>query len=351
MEKYKYKQLGRTGIKVFPLGFGGHPIQKLSEEKAVKVVKNAIQKGINFIDTSPTYADSQKKVGIALNDIDRKIYLASQTGADDKKGALNDVKNSLKLLGVNKIDIFQLHAITTQERYNKRLGPGGALEGLIKAREEGLIDYIGITSHKNDGDLLVKAIRTNKFDTVMFLHNFMEYDCERQLLQVARELDIGMIALQPMAGGRLDDASVALKYILKQDDVVPICGMMSTEEVEENIKIAMGSWEYTANELERKKKIEAEVDRYFCRRCDRCLPCPQGIPISVSLRAESFIKRIIPRNLQKGGNYHNAFQIAKACNECGVCLDRCPNNLDIPNLIKKNIKIMDSYLKSLDSKL
>lgn len=350
MAEQKFKQLGRTGIKVFPLGFGGHPIQRLSEENAVKVLKSAFEQGINYIDTSRSYPTSEQKVGIALKGINKKIYISSQTGADTKEGALADIDTSLKLLGVEKIDIYQLHAVNTRERYEKKIAPGGALEGLKQAQAEGKIDYIGITAHNNNGDLLVEALKTNQFDTVMFLYNFMEYDCERELIKVARDLEVGMIAMKPLAGARLSDAAVALKYVLRQEGVVPICGMDSLEYVAENIKIAKGSWEYTEDELKRKSEIEKEVDRHFCRRCEKCQPCPQGIPISVAIRAESFIKRIIPKNLMSGGSYYNNFQKARECTECGICVKRCPYHLDIPKLIKENTKLMNDYLESLGEK-
>ncbi|MFW5992445.1 MAG: aldo/keto reductase [Halanaerobiaceae bacterium] len=337
----KCTKLGRTGLEVFPLAFGGIPIQRLTEKQAVEVVKRSVELGVNLIDTARAYSESEEKIGKALPEIEKRVFLATKTPATDRQGALKDVDKSLKMLGVDKIDIYQLHGVNDDENYKKVMEEGGALEGLKQARAEGKIDYIGITGHSNE--ILLKALKTDEFATVQFCYNFIENDCEKELIPYARENNIGMIGMKPLAGGRFRNASVALKYVLSQEGVVPDPGIETIEEIEENVEIAAGDLELTDEEKETMKEIREELGTVFCRRCEYCQPCPQEIPISLLLRAESFINRM-PLDSLKSGFIADAFSRADECTECGVCMERCPYDLPIPDLIKENKKIMDEYL-------
>lgn len=341
MNQLKLRKLGRTGLKVFPLGFGGIPIQRITEAEAVKVIQRAAELGINFIDTARKYGDSEEKIGEALKGIDKKIYLATKTPADSKEEALQDINISLDKLGVEKIDLYQLHMVSDRETLKKRIGPDGALSGLKQAQKEGKIEHIGVTGHSDE--VLIEALKTGEFSTVMFCYNFIENECEKGLIEYAKTNNIGLIAMKPLGGGRLDNASVALKYVLQQDGVVPIPGIESRAELEENVEIARGSWELTENEENIKQELKNKLGKVFCRRCDYCQPCPQEISISTVLRAESFINRMTMESLKKGGIY-DKFQQAKECVECKKCVERCPYNLPIPELIKENVKIMDDYI-------
>lgn len=345
MSEVKFRKLGRTGIEVFPLGFGGIPIQRLNETEAVKVVKKVIEKGINFIDTARAYSDSEEKIGKALQDIDEKIYLATKTPAEDKEGALQDVDLSLEKLGVKKIDIYQLHGVNDEDNLEKVMQEDGALAGLKQAQKQGKIEYIGITGHNND--VLLEALKTDEFATVQFCYNFIENECEESLIDYCLEHNIGMIGMKPLGGGRLREASVALKYVLKQKGVVPDPGMETVEEVEENIEIARSDWELTKEEKEIMGQLKDELGTQFCRRCDYCQPCPEDIPISSVLRAESFINRMPAEQVKDPeGWIYSAFEKAENCTECRQCVERCPYDLPIPELIRENREIMEEFYQN-----
>lgn len=339
----KKRKLGSTDIEVFPLGFGGIPIQRLSREKAANVVQTVITEGINFIDTARAYSDSEEKIGAALTKTDKKVYLATKTPADDKQGALEDVNTSLEKLGVDKIDIYQLHGVNTEETLKRRMKPDGALAGLKQARDEGKIDHIGVTGHSIE--VLLEALKTGEFATVMFCYNFIENECEQELIDYCLTNNIGMLAMKPLAGGRLHQASVALKYVLDQEGVVPIPGMETVAEIKENIEIARGNWDLTQAEEKIKDELIDELGTVFCRRCDYCQPCPEDIAISAVLRAESFINRM-PADSIKNGGIAETFSQAENCTECRQCVERCPYDLPIPELIKENIEIMKDFVSS-----
>jgi len=337
----KYRRLGRTNIEVFPIGFGGIPIQRVKEEEAVKVIKRAIELGINFIDTARGYRDSEIKIGKALKGCDKRIYLSSKSSNRTRDGIYEDVKISLKNLGVDKIDIYHLHGVNDRDSFNKVFSPEGAYYGLLKAKDEGLIDFIAVSSHSTD--LLEELIATDKFDVVQLCYNFIETKVEEKIFPMALERDIGIIAMKPMGGGVFTNSRLALKFVLQKEFVVPDPGMESIEEVEENVKVAMELSPLTEEEWKEIERMREEMGSAFCRRCDYCQPCPQGIPISVIIRADTFIKRL-PREGISSGWFYDAYLKAQNCTKCGSCLPRCPYKLPIPDMIEKQVQLVREYL-------
>lgn len=337
----RMKRLGRTNIEVFPIAFGGIPIQRVSEEEAIKVIKRAIELGINFIDTARAYSDSEVKIGKALKEIDKKIYLSSKSFGRTKDDIYADVKVSLKNLGVKKIDIYHMHGVNDRETLKKVLSPDGAYYGLLKAKEEGLIDFIAASTHNID--IAVELINTNKFDVIQVCYNFIETEAEERVFPLAKEKDIGIIAMKPMGGGVVPNPTLSLKFVLQNDYIVPDPGMESIQEVEENIKLLHEYSPLTEEELKEIQRIRKEMGQTFCRRCDYCQPCPQGIPISTIIRADSFIKRF-PKEYLKEKWFYEPYLKAQTCTKCGVCATRCPYQLPIPDLIEKNVKLLKEYL-------
>jgi len=337
----RLRRLGRTNIEVFPIAFGGIPIQRVNEETAVKIVKRAIELGINLIDTARGYTDSEIKIGKALKDVDKKIYISSKSANRTKDGIYEDVKISLKNLGVEKIDIYHIHGVNDWETFKKIFEPNGAYHGLLKAKEEGLIDFIAVSSHSND--ILAELIKTDKFDVIQVSYNFIETEPEEKIFPIALEKDIGIIAMKPMAGGVLPNPRLSLKFVLQKEFLIPDPGIESIEELEEDIEIALNLTPLTNEEWEEIERTRKEMGSTFCRKCDYCQPCPQGIPISTIIRSESFLKRL-PDSTIRHGWFYDAYLKAQNCTKCGICTTRCPYKLAIPDLIEKNVALIKEYL-------
>lgn len=335
------KRLGKTNIESFPIAFGGIPIQRVNEEEAVKVIRRAIDLGINFIDTARAYSDSEIKIGKALRGIGKKVYLSSKSFERTKDGIYADIKVSLKNLGVDKIDVYHIHGINDRETLTKVLSPDGAYYGLLKAKEEGLIDFIAASTH--NVDIARDLILTEKFDVLQVCYNFIEREIEEKVLPLAREKDIGIIAMKPMGGGVVPNPTLSLKFVLQNDFVLPDPGMESLKEVEENVKLAIEKPPLTEEDLREIERIKEEMGKSFCRRCDYCQPCPQGIAISTIIRANSFIKRFPKENLREKW-FYDVYLKAQTCTRCGTCLSRCPYNLPIPDLIEENVSLLKEYL-------
>ncbi|MHC5058228.1 MAG: aldo/keto reductase [Planctomycetota bacterium] len=142
--------LGRTGLEVSAVGFGGIPIQRVSEAKAAEVIHRALDLGVTFIDTAAGYSDSQRKIGAALEGRSEGIILASKSGAAKKDAIIADIERACAEMRVEHIHIYQLHGVSSPAKRDAVLGPGGALEGMLEARERGLIGHVGFTSHSLD---------------------------------------------------------------------------------------------------------------------------------------------------------------------------------------------------------
>jgi uncharacterized protein len=328
----QYRILGSTELKVSAIGFGGIPVQRISVEEAKKVILKAEESGINFIDSARGYTVSEEFIGEALDGRRNKWIIATKSMARDKASMARDIEISLKNFKTDYIDLYQFHNIRTESDLNKVLSEGGAYAALLEAKEMGKIRFIGITSHS--ADLLKIAIETGKFETIMYPYNIVENQGE-DLFRRAAELNIGVIAMKPMAGGAIEEGTLALKYILQNGAITTaIPGMADVKEIEENTKAVEQLNAFTIEEKGRISKIIEGLGKEFCRRCGYCGPCPQKIDIPTMFVLNGYKERY---NLAHWGaeRYFSMQARAKDCIECGACEKRCPYDLPIRNMLKK----------------
>ena len=190
MEKVR---LGKTNLIVTKLGWGGIPIQRAGEREAVSVIRAVIEMGVDLLDTARAYTNSEHRIGLALQRTDRPVILSSKSLVRTAK-IYNEVHESLKQMKVKKVNIYHLHGVSDFEDYEKVMAPGGAYEGLIRARDEGLVDHIGITSHNLN--VLERAIGDGYFDVIMACYSFLEPDAAQKVFPLAKEKDIGDVGYE-----------------------------------------------------------------------------------------------------------------------------------------------------------
>src|SRR4030043_212387 len=231
MEKVR---LGKTNLIVTKLGWGGIPIQRVGEREAVSVIRAAIEMGVDLLDTARAYTNSEHRIGLALQKRDRPVILSSKSLVKTAK-IYNDVHESLKQMKVKKVDIYHLHSVSTFEDYERVLAPGGAYEGLKRARDEGLIDHIGIPSHNLT--VLERAIEDGHFEVVMACYGFFEPDAAKKVFPLAKEKDVGVLAMKPFSGGGIEEAGPALSVVLSTANIVPIPGVETLEKARHNWKL------------------------------------------------------------------------------------------------------------------
>jgi len=335
MEKVR---LGRTNLIVEKLGWGGIPIQRVGEREAVSVIQAVIEMGVDLLDTARAYTNSEHRVGLALQRTDRPVILSSKSPIKTAK-IYNDVQESLNQMRVRKVNIYHLHNVSSFEDYEKVLAPGGAYEGLKRARDEGLIDHIGITSHSLN--VLERAIEDGHFEAIMACYSFLEPEAAKKVFPLAKEKDVGVLAMKPYSGGVIEEAGPALRFSLSTPNIVPIPGSETLERARENWKIFTEGYSLTEKDIERIEVLKKEFERQFCRRCDYCQPCTEKINIQFVVGLKSVIKRFGP-HAQEIGWMKDLIEKARNCSECGECLPRCPYQLPIPDLIKENLAWFDS---------
>ena len=330
--------LGKTGLETYRLGFGGIPIQRVSEEEAVETVRYAIETGCDFIDTSRAYTTSERRIGLALKQAGKRVILASKSHAKTADKARADLETSLAELDVDHIDLYQCHFVSNEADYKTVTSPGGALEAYRKAQEEGLVGHVGITSHSLD--VLDRSLDDGLFDTIMVCFSFLEPRARGRLIPRALERSIGVIAMKPFSGGVIDDPRLALNYALAEPGVLVIAGVEHPALFDANWAVFREAAPLTNEDKLRIAEMQRTYDKVFCRRCDYCQPCSEGIPIQTILGMRSMVRRM-GKELVLTGMFKDGVAKARNCTECGDCMTRCPYQLPIPDLIKENLRWLD----------
>jgi predicted aldo/keto reductase-like oxidoreductase len=338
MEKTR---LGRTNLLVTRLGWGGIPIQRVGEEEGVAVIRALVEMGVDLLDTARGYTNSERRIGLALQKVDRPVILSTKSQVRTEK-IYEDVQTSLKEMQVKKISIYHLHAVNNFQDYEMVMGTGMAYQGLKKAQEEGLIDYIGLTSHNLK--LLEKVVEDGYFDVIMACYSFLEPDAAEKVFPKAKANNIGILAMKPFSGGVIGDAGPALRFVLSTPGIVPIPGSENREKARENWKIFTKSHALTEKDKEYIELLRKEMNQQFCRRCDYCQPCSEKISIQHILGLKTIVKRFGPM-AQELDWVSSLVEKARNCSECGDCLPRCPYELPIPKLIRENLAWYDRWLE------
>jgi predicted aldo/keto reductase-like oxidoreductase len=327
------RRLGKTNLQPTVIGFGGIPIQLASHEEAVATVRRAYELGVNFFDTARGYTTSEERIGEALEH--RDCIIATKSGAREAEAIYEDVKQSLGKLRRAQIDLYQFHGINDDEQLERVLAPGGALEGLRRARDEGKIAHIGITGHRRE--TLMKALAdAHELETVQVPFNVVEDEALDSLLPLCAERDVGAIAMKPVGGGNFTYAPLAVKWCINQPISVAIPGIANVQEAEEDAAVGLGGIELTAEDRAELSRMKQELDQRTCRRCRYCEPCPNGVQIGMLLHGRTIIRRMgVARFLDFGAK--QVVASAAQCTECGECLPKCPYQLPIPELIREAV--------------
>lgn len=331
----EYRILGKTGLKISRMGFGGIPIQKRNPEQTRQLLHYLMEQGVNYIDTARGYTVSEEYLGYALEGIRDKFVLATKSMARTKELMEKDIAVSLNNLRTDYIDLYQVHNPSAKD-LETVMAPGGALEALREAQKAGKIGHIGVTLHS--ADLFTKALELDWVETVMFPYNFVETQGEEQISKCA-EKNIGFICMKPLAGGALEDVKTALRFIIQNPAVsVVIPGMATIDEAEQNLQYTADTSPLTQEELDTIENVRKTLGNSFCRRCGYCLPCTAGINIPGVFLFAGYYNRYDLKDWAVE-RYNSLPHKASACVGCGVCETRCPYQLPIRNMISQAAQI------------
>ena len=330
-------RLGRTNIVVSKNGFGALPIQRVSEEEAVRILRKAYDGGINYFDTARFYTDSEKKLGLALADVRENIIISTKTMQTSVEGFWRELEESLTLLKTDYIDIYQFH----NPAFCPKPGDGtGLYEAMLEAKRLGKIRHIGITNHRLA--VAEEAVRSGLYDTLQFPFSYLASEKEEALVKLCEEMDVGFICMKALAGGLISRSDAAYAY-LADYPVAPIWGIQRESELDEFLAYNEDPPTMTEEIAALIESDKRELMGEFCRGCGYCMPCPVGIQINNCARMSLMIRRA-PVAAQLSEASRAMMKKIEDCVNCGKCKSMCPYGLDTPNLLKRNYEDYKTFL-------
>ena len=322
--------LGSTGITVPQNAFGALPIQRVSTEMAVKLLRRAYEGGMRFFDTARAYSDSEVKVGEAFDGMREKVFIATKTGAKTPEEVRSQLETSLKNLRTDYIDIYQFHC--ADQCY--RPGDGtGMYECMEELKKEGKIRHIGITAHKLY--IAEEAIESGLYETLQYPFSYLSSEKELALVEKCKEADMGFIAMKGLAGGLINRSEAAMAFMTQFDNVLPIWGIQKEKELEEWLAFMEETPAMTEELRTYIEKEQKELTGEFCRGCGYCMPCPAGIMINQCARMSLMLRRA-PSKAWLTPQMQAEMKKIEGCLHCNQCMSKCPYELNTPELLQKN---------------
>lgn len=330
----KKVSLGSTGIITPQNAFGALPVQRASYDEAVKILRRAYEGGMTFFDTARAYSNSEEKIGLAFGsmwpEMRDKIYIATKTMATTPEGFRQQLDESLSLLKTDYIDIYQFHCVN--ECY--RPGDGtGMYECMLEAKDQGKIRHIGVTAHKIE--IAFECVNSGLYETIQYPFSYLASDREKELVKLAKEKNVGFIAMKGLAGGLINNSKAAMAFISQFDNVVPIWGIQKMSELDEWLDYMDNPPAFSEDMQAFIKKEQAELMGEFCRGCGYCMPCPKGIMINQCARMSLMLRRAPSKNWLNEQMQQEMNKI-NDCINCGSCMSKCPYELNTPELLRKN---------------
>ena len=318
--------LGKTGICVNKNGFGALPIQRISDEEAVLLLRKACDNGITFFDTARAYTDSEHKLGLAFHDRwDDTIYVSSKTAAGTPEGFWKDLETSLAQL-------YQFH----NPAFCPKPGDGSGLyECMLEAKKQGKIRHIGITNHRLA--VAEEAVESGLYETLQFPFSYLSSDKDLELVDKCEKAKMGFIAMKALSGGLINNSAAAYAYLSQFPHVLPIWGVQREKELDEFISYVQNPPALTQELKNVITDDRQELQGEFCRGCGYCMPCPAGIEINNCARMSLLIRRS-PSEAQLTSEMQEKMMQIEKCLHCGKCKSKCPYNLDTPALLERNLK-------------
>lgn len=325
--------LAGTDVKTVKNAFGALPIQRRTTADAVKILQRALDGGMTFFDTARSYSDSEEKIGLAFKGIRRDAYyLATKTPSTTPEGIRRDIETSLKNLGTDYVDIYQLH--NAKACYAPGDGTG-VYECMQDLKKEGKIRYISMTCHRID--VAEKAVLSGLYATMQYPFSYLASQKEHDLVGLCKKSGVGFIAMKGMAGGLITDATLASAFMNEFDNVLPIWGIQTEKELDEWLALERAP---VRMKEEYMRIIEGErksLSSSFCRACGYCMPCPQGIKINQAARMSLMLRRA-PTKAWLTEEWQAEMNKIQSCTGCNSCASKCPYGLDTPKLLKENFE-------------
>ena len=322
--------LGTTGITVEKNAFGCLPIQRVSREEAVHLLRKAFEGGMRFFDTARMYSDSEEKVGEAFEGIRDRLYIATKSHAKTGDELKEHLAQSLRNLRTDYIDLYQFHQAT------RCIRPGdgsGLYEAALEAKEQGKVRHIGITTHRFE--VALEAIESGLYETLQFPLCHLANEKDLEVVQACKEANMGFIAMKALSGGLLTNAKACAAWLNQYEHVLPIWGIQRESELDEFLGFVSDPPVLNEELSAVVEQDRVQMQGEFCRGCGYCMPCPAGINIGICSRI-GLIMRRAPSEGYYSKFWQDEMEKTKNCLHCGQCTQKCPYGLDAPSLLEKS---------------
>ena len=345
------RRLGKTDIDLPAVGFGGMRLTRISQDEATAAVRRAIELDVNFFETSRWYGDSEIKLGVALEGLREKAIISTKSSKRDGPSMRRELEESLKRLKTDYLDLYHMWFVNDMASFRALMKKGGALEEAKKAREEGLVRRIGITGHAKNEEM-IEFCRSSEFVSITVYYNAHDVKVEPVVEEAAR-LGMGVIAMGPLKGGFLASPSERLSFLARRPARTQAQGAVRWLISDERVTSAIVGFQSAAQveeavEAEKMPRMTPEgragIVRSFdafeklkegvCSSCEYCKDCPEGVPISQILGLHVQARVYGVRGFARE-QYSRLKVKADACEDCGECLEKCPQKLDIPKLLEE----------------
>lgn len=335
-------RLGKTEIRTPQNAFGALPIQRISDDDAVKILRRAFEGGMTYFDTARAYSDSEHKLGLAFEGMRDKIFIATKTGAQNAEGFWKDLETTLRELKTDHVDVYQFH----NPAFCPRPGDdSGLYDAIVKAKDQGKVLHIGITNHRLS--VAKEAIESGLYELLQFPFSYLSGQKELEIVNMCKDADVGFVAMKSLAGGLITDSEAAFAFAAQYGNVLPIWGIQRESELDEWLS-------YMDRQPVMNDRIKAVIDSdrkemagEFCRGCGYCMPCPVGIEINNCARMSLLLRRA-PSAAWLDETWQANMSKIDDCLHCNACKSKCPYGLDTPALLKRNL---DDYRNVLEGKV
>ena len=343
----EYRRLGRTELQASLLGVGGGYLSLLERDLGTEIYQRAFDLGINYFDGR--YGDSNLKLRPVIKRDRERCIVITKTAETTAEGALRRIEEDLKELDTDYLDGFFLRTYT-REMLARHLAPGGSMEGLLAARDQGLVRFVGMSGH-GDLTILADGIETGLVDVVIFPLNIVRREALENLLPVAQRHDVGLVVMKPVSVGMIP-ARLALPWLANQPIHTMVPGMSSLEHLSLDVAaLERDSLAPTQDEEAEIERLRRGLDTLTCRICDRvCQPvCESGAAIDMMIHHDVYYNQYLNLGLEafldfplapwvKGtaeGHFAGRVATLEACTRCGKCEQACPYHLPIMDLFER----------------
>lgn len=359
-----YKEYGKTGKKVSAIGFGGMRFdEKCSIEEGADIIRHASSLGINYFDTAPGYCEDRSEdiFGEAFKDMPNPYYVSTKSsiGSDpDADSVRRRIEKSIKRMGVEKINFHHMWCVMDLDHYHRVIAKGGPYWGALRAKEEGLIDHIAISTHATGSEIATIA-RDGYFEGITLGYNILNFPYRQEGIQAAYEEGLGIVTMNPLGGGLIPQNKKYFSFLKEREEesvvqaalrfnashqgiTVALSGMGSIEEVDHNVE-AIKHLEILSDEKidEIKSKLRTDMNE-LCTSCQYCMHCPQEIDIPkfmglynmYVLKGEDAVKKRYENAVRDHEIKPKEEPMPGDCIECGLCEELCTQKLDIIERLK-----------------